>query len=196
MEDAMPSSAIKGPEAEKTWDKAKEAAKKQYGNIEKSNPDKFFALTMTIYKSMCTKHNCSPKDESMSSLIMRLELTEALTAKLNLPKDYIEWQLVGSDDNGMNKEAVKDLNNAMKKASSDILKVIKLQEKETEPYDEDVLGKAIAKAFKKHLESIMKKHSDVGANDTEPRYEAIQRLIDFVKGYYGITGWTNLGDYI
>lgn len=71
----MPTNAVRGPEGEEQWERAKKAAIDQYGDISKSDPEKFYSIVMTIYKSMCTKHKCSPKAESisMSKLISLLE---------------------------------------------------------------------------------------------------------------------------
>jgi hypothetical protein len=41
-----------GPIDRKVWARAEAAAEKSYGDIRKSNPDKFYGTTMTIYKNM------------------------------------------------------------------------------------------------------------------------------------------------
>lgn len=192
----MPSNAISGPDAEKIWDRASEQASNQYGNLKVSNPDKFYSIVMSIYKNMCTKHNCTPKNESDMSMVLRkLELLESSVPKINYPSDPRGYQLYAADDSAVSKKrlglAVSAINSAIKKASLDIWAVIKKG-----AYDEDIAGEAIGKAWKKHIFPVLKSYSDVGASDTEAKAETAQKLIDFVKKHYDLRGWTNLGDYI
>lgn len=87
----MPVGAIKGPDAEKVWERAVAQADKGYPGLKSSNPDKFYAITMTIYKKMCTKHNCSPKAEGLGSLIRKLELlSEGGMARVNVKAMDVE----------------------------------------------------------------------------------------------------------
>jgi hypothetical protein len=110
----MPAGFVSGPEGEKQWERAKKAAKEQYGDIEKSNPDKFFALVTTIYKAMCEKHNCGTKGESvgtkMRDLIEGLSETPngqykkgfergmSLHSHYGLSPEKIKERLVGAED--------------------------------------------------------------------------------------------------
>ncbi|MDD5511911.1 MAG: hypothetical protein PHI12_14060 [Dehalococcoidales bacterium] len=71
----MPSNVVKGPDAEEVWKRAVAAATDQYGkSLKTADPDKFYAIVMTIYKSMCSKHHCTPKAEKLLKTIRRLEL--------------------------------------------------------------------------------------------------------------------------
>lgn len=73
----MPSGAIKGPGAEEIWKRAKDIISQEYPGTEKSDPNKYYALVMTVYKSICKKHGCTPaREEKMSHLLGRLELNE------------------------------------------------------------------------------------------------------------------------
>jgi len=72
----MPNKVIKGPDAEKMFSKAQEVAAKDYANLKVSDPDRYYAIVMAIYKKMCMNNNCTPKDESidesMSAVLGRL----------------------------------------------------------------------------------------------------------------------------
>lgn len=74
----MPTGAIKGPKAEEVWTRSKRVASEGYPNLESSNPDRFYAITMSIYKAICKKHGCSPSEERTERLLGRLELSEAV----------------------------------------------------------------------------------------------------------------------
>lgn len=67
----MPPNFVKN---EKVWNRAKELVKKEYGDIKKSDPDKFYALTTTIYKSICKSpdYDCGKTYESTRSLLNRM----------------------------------------------------------------------------------------------------------------------------
>jgi len=99
-----------------------------------------------------------------------------------------DWELY--DMKGVGKVA-RAMNAGMRKAIKQIEKDLGKY-----PYDEAKWAKRIGAAYKKHVEPVMSKYSSFGAWDTEPRYHAAQGLVDVVKGWYGINGWTNLGDYI
>jgi hypothetical protein len=72
----MPVNSIRGPESEDIWGRASSVAKEQYPGLKSSNPHKFYAIVMTIYKQMCSKHKCEPKNESMAEALRRVELME------------------------------------------------------------------------------------------------------------------------
>ncbi len=89
---------VKGPDGEKAWKKAKGIVEKEYGDIEKSDPDKFFALVTTVYKSVCKSpdFNCGEATEgavSMGSLIERLEQKGA--EAMNKVKDRLRDKPLG-----------------------------------------------------------------------------------------------------
>jgi len=45
---------VSGPDGEKAWNKAKGIVREQYGaGLEKSDPDRFYSLVTTVYKSVC-----------------------------------------------------------------------------------------------------------------------------------------------
>jgi hypothetical protein len=74
---------IKTKEDEELWQRAKDAVVDQYGDIEKSDPEKFFSIVTSVYKNMCKKHECSPfKNESISRKIS--ELLERIAKKQNV----------------------------------------------------------------------------------------------------------------
>ena len=84
----MPSKVISGPDSEKVWDKAVAKAEKSYPGDRKSDPDKFYAIAMTIYKKMCTKSDCSPKAESrMVGLLRKFELLERVSVQKFSPNE-------------------------------------------------------------------------------------------------------------
>jgi hypothetical protein len=74
----MPAGVVKGPKSEEIWKRSKKIAAEGYPGLETTNPDRFYAITMTIYKAICKKHGCSPSEERTSLLLGRLELCEAV----------------------------------------------------------------------------------------------------------------------
>jgi hypothetical protein len=52
----MPSALVRTPEEEKDWIQSKEIIQQEYPDKEKSDPDGFYALVTTVYKSMRTVH--------------------------------------------------------------------------------------------------------------------------------------------
>lgn len=78
---------VGGRDGERAWDRAKKIILKQYPQLKgvddedapKARKDKFYALTTTVYKSICKGegYECAPmKSESMGELLVRLELLE------------------------------------------------------------------------------------------------------------------------
>jgi hypothetical protein len=53
---------------EEKWEDAKAAAEKQYGNIEKKDPSKFYAITMTIFKKMMQNEDVSMATTTLSNI--------------------------------------------------------------------------------------------------------------------------------
>lgn len=105
------------------------------------------------------------------------------------------WSLLAVGDGAKDGEvdkAVKALNIAMAKAEGQLKKEMA----KIHTFDADEIGPKAGEIFGKIVEPILKKHKQVGSNDTEPRYVAVQGLINMVKKHYGIKGWTMLGDYI
>lgn len=195
----MPVGAIRGPEAEKAWKSAVAAAKEQYPGMKSKDSDRFYAIVMTIYKSICKNKACSPKRESMSSVLGRIELMEG---KVSLPGNYKGWLLYEPADRGsadLTKKAIGDLNAAVRKAASELLGGMKKRAKIAgKLFDKNVDGAALSKAWDRHVKPVLdsKQYVDVGFSEPEPRVVAGQKLIDVIKGFYGIKGWTSLGDYI
>lgn len=66
---------------------------------------------------------------------------------------------------------------------------------ENPEYDEAKLAKILGGAYIL-VEEVMTKFGKQGACDSEPRYVVQQTLIDYVKDYYGIEGFTDLADYM
>lgn len=69
---------VSGPDGEKAWNKAKQAAEEQYPGLEKRDKDRFYAIVTTIMKKICSSPNydCGGFGEgkrSMKEIIMRLE---------------------------------------------------------------------------------------------------------------------------
>lgn len=85
----MPTNAVRGPEGEEQWERAKQVVIDQYGDISKSDPEKFYSLTTTIYKSMCSKHKCTPKREVEEAVEPR-PVGKVQKAILDLAKKYAE----------------------------------------------------------------------------------------------------------
>lgn len=204
----MPVGVIKGPDSEIMWNRAKEAAKEQYPGLKGKDKSRFYAIVMTIYKNMCTKHNCIPKAESdMSMILNRLELFESYSDledpnKDSLPKNYVGWQLqepLTPEERNIMSDAVKDLNSSMKTGMRELKKWMESVNIDVSTRDGmSEAGKKLSEVWGKHIKPVIgnEKYKSTGISDAEPIYEAGQRLIDFIKKYYGLTGWTSLGDYI
>jgi len=126
---------------------------------------------------------------STSELLRRLEESsvgwKAKTAD--------EWELFTVEPK-LKKQATKAaaaLNKAMQSIARDISKLAKKR-----PYDEEWWGKKLAELQATHILPVERKYRNTGITDTEPRYYVAQGMINMVKELYGITGWTDLGDYI
>lgn len=190
---------IRGPEAEKSWDRAKAAAKEQYPGLEAKNKDRFYAIVMTIYKSMCKNKACSPKKEGMSDILNRIELVES---KVAIPKDYRGWLLHEPVDRAsadLTRKAIGLLRSAVINAAKELEAGMKDRANGGgKNFDSEVEGKALSDAWGKHVKPVLddKRYDSVGFGEPEPRVIAGQKLIDAIKGFYGIKGWTDLGDYI
>jgi len=74
----MPTGVIRGPYSETAWKRAKEAAAAEYPGVEQSDPNKYYAIVMTIYKAICKKHGCKPANESRT-MSEHLEYLQALS---------------------------------------------------------------------------------------------------------------------
>ena len=136
--------------------------------------------------------------KSMSVFLERFALTES---KLVLPKGYAGWQLYspeGKEQSKLTSEAVKALNTGMRKATGELKKWMNKNEVNQGGASMGVAAKFLGKIWGKHVEPVFddSKYTSTGINDTEPRYIAAQLLIDLIKNYYGISGYTDLGDYL
>lgn len=202
----MPVGVIKGPDSEVVWKRAKEAAQEQYPGLKGKDKNRFYAIVMTIYKNICTKHNCTPKAESdMSMILNRIELFESCSEysnKESLPKNYAGWQLqepLSEEERKITSDAVRDLNDGMRKGMRELKKWMEDVDIDANTnYGISEAGKKLSEVWDKYIKPIMgnEKYKSTGISDAEPIYEAGQRLIDLIKEYYGLTGWTSLGDYI
>lgn len=193
----MPANVVKNLEGEKYWKEAKKVAKEQYPDLESKDSDRFYAVVMSIYKNMCKNKSCAVK-ESMSSILGRIELWESV--RLDLPKTYKEWLLYDPADKdavSLTKDAVSDLNSAVKLAASYLMKNMK-KRKMNGVFIEKDEGEILSKAWKKYVKPVLnnKSYESIGFKNPEPRILAGQKLINVIKNFYGVTGWTNLGDYI
>lgn len=63
-------------------------------------------------------------------------------------------------------------------------------------YVESKIGRELGKVYKSDIAKVLEKYGEFGAMDTESHHAAQQILIDQIKTYYGITGWTDLADYL
>lgn len=118
------------------------------------------------------------------------ELREVLYEGRKSPVTAKDWQLYSTMPEA--KQAAKDLTAALKEA----LEALKLQLKTTPAEIRDV-SQAISKVFHSILFPVMKKWSNTGATDTEPRYVAGQALVDAAKAHYDWTGYMpGLGDLL
>ena len=98
-------------------------------------------------------------------------------------------------------QAARELTSALVKARKLVMAALKTKEyKSLDPdWNRDQMNKVaklLGKIYDKAMYPTMRKHSQFGATDTEPRGVAAQGLIDTAKAFYGISGWTELGDYI
>ena len=192
----MPVNVVKSKEGEKYWGEAKKAVKKQYPDLESKDKDRFYAVVMSIYKNMCKNKGCAVKKESMSFLLNRLEES----VSLDLPKTYKDWLLnepVDKERFTLTKEAVIELNKAVKMAASSLMMDMK-KRKMNGVFVEKDEGEVLGKVWKKYIKPVLNdnKYESVGFEEPEPRVLAGQKLINVIKDFYGITGWTNLGDYL
>ncbi|MEJ2293275.1 MAG: hypothetical protein P8Y23_00725 [Candidatus Lokiarchaeota archaeon] len=194
----MPTGVIKGPESEAIWARAVKTTEEQYPGLKGKDKNKFYAIVMTIYKNMCTKHKCTPKNESdMSMILNRLELFGE-----SLPVDYTGWQLeepLNAEEKKLTSNVVRDLNKGMRTAMSVLNKWMMNNYVDVNSSDGmDKIGEELSVVWGKYIKPIInnKKYESTGITDAEPVYEAGQRLINFIKKYYGLTFWTSLGDYI
>ena len=202
----MPSSVVKNLEDEKYWKEAKRVTREQYPDLESKDKNRFYAVVMSIYKNMCKNKGCAVKgvkttkepNESMSLILGRLELLESI--RLDLPKTYKDWLLydpADKDSADLTKKAVSELNLAVKTAASYLLKDMK-NRKMNGVFVEKDEGEVLSKVWKKYVKPVLnnKSYESVGFGDPEPRVLAGQKLIDIIKEFYGVKGWTSLGDYI
>jgi len=196
----MPARAVKGPEGESIWNRAVATAQKQYPGLKNSDSSRFYAIVMTIYKNMCSKHECTPKSKhEMSMVLNRIELLEGMDP---LPSSYYGWKLNEPLDSISKKtmsELVKKLNSAMRLSFSELKSWMDKNEIDiSKKEDFKRVGKNLYNTWGKNIKPIIdnKKYNKTGISDVDPIYEAGQRLIDYIKKYYNITGWTNLGEYI
>ena len=195
----MPAGAIRGRNAERIWKKATVVAREQYPGLKSKDSDRFYAIVMTIYKSMCKNKACSPKREGMSGILSRIELVESRVA---IPKDYRGWLLhepVDSVSADFTKKAVGLLRSAVMKAAKELEAGMKDRAGGGgKNFDSEVEGRALSDVWRKHVKPVLddKRYDSVGFREPEPRVIAGQKLIDIIKGFYGIKGWTDLGDYI
>jgi hypothetical protein len=88
--------------------------------------------------------------------------------------------------------AAKDISSAMTKA----VKVIFGYMEKNPDYNESKLSRELGKVYKSTVDPVMEKHADSGAQDSEARHAVQQTLINQVKTYYGISGFTDLADYM
>ena len=69
----MPAALVNGPDGEKAWAKSKALVREQYPDLDPDDDatsDKFYALTTTIYKSVCQspKYDCGSSERSESEI--------------------------------------------------------------------------------------------------------------------------------
>lgn len=76
----MPASVVKTPEEEVDWNRAKDIVSKQYPNKETEDKDGYFALVMTVYKSIRKGHGDTHFDEEKMWENLERILHEAPTA--------------------------------------------------------------------------------------------------------------------
>jgi len=116
------------------------------------------------------------------------------------PESANDWELYDMPGAA---EAARELSQALKKAKALLQRKLKALDVDYEPpwSDDEVeaqVGEALGDVYRRVAEPVMKKHSDLGAQDTEPRYVMGQALINAIKDFYGISynQWTELGDWI
>jgi len=114
------------------------------------------------------------------------------------PRSIDDWQIFSEPGAGV---AAKALSAALKKSQTVLLRTLKGPGyKHLEPDHDDgqetKVAKLIGQIFDKHMYPVMLKFDDFGAADSEPRYVGAQGLINVAKKFYGMTGWTSLGDHL
>jgi hypothetical protein len=130
---------------------------------------------------------------------LRPDLLPLLKSAAGQPTLQKDWEIYSSIPG--HGAVTRALNAAAKKAGDALLKTLRTPEyKDLDPSyrreDLKKVGALLASVWSKSLYPVMSKYSDYGATDTEPRYHGGQYLIDVIKAFYGISGFTDLGDYI
>ena len=128
---------------------------------------------------------------STSELLNRLEEAAPKIVWKSLSADDWELYTIDAEHKKASRKAASALNKAMKTVAKEVGKLAAKN-----PYNEEFWGKKIAALYAKHVRPVQREHSDTGAQDTEPHYHIAQGMVDMVKNWYGITGWTDLGDWI
>jgi hypothetical protein len=128
----------------------------------------------------------------------REHLGHELQAALWTPRSRRDWQIYDMPGAA---QAARDLTKALGQSRKLLKAALKTKDyKNLDPdWNRDQMGKVaklIGKIYDKAMYPVMRKYTKFGATDTEPRGVAAQGLIDVAKAFYGISGWTELGDYI
>lgn len=134
----------------------------------------------------------------MRELLERLEVFVESRA-IDLPDGYRGWRLYSpgsSEEKKVVDRAVKDLNAATRKAAWELKGWMKRHP--SIDFKGPGAGPELSRVWKKHIKPVLSKdeYKSSGVAESETMYIVAQLLVDFVKDYYGFSGWTKLGDYI
>jgi len=185
----------KKEEAKAKEDKAKEKFKEYKEDHPKS---KMSLMEWIKSKFKKTAFNQAIRKLAHENPEFRQALSREFTAALWTPRSRRDWQIYDNPGAG---QAARELTSALVKTRKLLMAALKTKEYKSldpdwNPKDMSKVAKLIGKVYDKAMYPTMRKHNAFGATDTEPRNVAAQGLIDAAKAYYGITGWTELGDYI
>jgi hypothetical protein len=144
----MPASFVKTSDGEKAWKKAKGIVQKEYGaGLEKSNPDRFYSLVTTVYKSVCKSpdYKCGIGEDVSIFYRQIQKLAEALSPfceGISLKKLREAEQMLGwheQDAKYLHGEAAKETNKEHSKAT---LKAAESHEKAAEAFRKVLTSKS------------------------------------------------------
>lgn len=97
---------------------------------------------------------------------------------VRLPSNSFDWELYSMKGVGV---ASRDLTSALKRAIRHAKRALRKG-----PFTTERIVKALSDAYEAELYPVMRKHSDFGACDTEPRYDGKNAMIRAISMFlYG-----------
>ena len=153
---------LKGKDSEDVWNRAKSIIKDEYGNIEKSDSDRFYSLVTAVYKNICKSkdYDCGIGKKSESIFYDSSNL-KVLSERIG------RFMRIGNPK--MRKMAVYDLGSFVRNIAGEL--AYKLADR-SDPYGElaknspkvKSLGKKMIKAMEEFANAVYdtEKYRDIG----------------------------------